>query len=98
MYEATWAFHMTLADTYGNPVLAKLVRILYEMIHENQLRLYWRYVDVQAELESHRQLYQAICEGESKANKEMREHIHRVADIIEQAVESGARLQGSPQR
>jgi len=95
MYETTWAFHMTLADIAGNPVMAKLVRILYEMVHEAQLPVYWPNVDAQEELEGHERLYQAILGGETEAESEMREHIDRVRSVIDQAIAQGAGL-GNP--
>jgi DNA-binding FadR family transcriptional regulator len=94
LYETTWAFHTALAEIAGNPVMAKLVRILYEMVHERQLNLYWPHIDPQEEIESHVRLLHAICEGEAEAEAEMRQHIDRVARIIEQAVNAGARTAG----
>jgi len=92
MYETTWAFHMAIAEIAGNPVMAKLVRILYDMVHDIQRGVYWPNVDPQEELESHEKLYQAICKGETEADVVMSEHIDRVGRIIEQAIEEGAGL------
>jgi len=86
LYETTWAFHMTLAELSGNPVLAKLVRILYEMVSEVQFRLYWPVIDPKEELASHERLYKAVLQSEREAELAMRDHLDRVAGIIEQAI------------
>ena len=36
---------MAIAEVAGNPVMAKLVHILYEMITEVELTFYWPVVD-----------------------------------------------------
>lgn len=87
MDETTWAFHMAVADAAGNPVVAKLVRILYEMIHEIHREWYWPYTDFQEELASHEKLYRAILEGETEADLEMHKHIDRVASIMGKALD-----------
>ena len=87
LYEITWAFHKALAEVAGNPVMAKLVSILYEMIREVQFAVYWPKIDPQEELESHEELYRAILEGENEAELAMRKHLDRVANIVEQALE-----------
>jgi DNA-binding FadR family transcriptional regulator len=72
--------------------MAKLVRVLYEMIAEIQLRLYCPNIDLQEELESHEKLYEAIPKGEKEAESEMRCHLDRVARIVKQAIKAGAGL------
>ena len=88
LYEVTWAFHMAIAEAAGNPVMAKLVRILYEMIREVQLKLYWPIVNPREELENHKKLYRAILQGEEEAQLAMRDHIEHVANVVEQAIQS----------
>jgi len=90
VYEITWAFHMTLAEIAGNPVIAKLVRILYDMISDIEQKLYWPHIDLQEEVERHRQLFAAILQGKEKANSAMREHIDYVGRVVEQAIEDKA--------
>jgi GntR family transcriptional repressor for pyruvate dehydrogenase complex len=90
LYESTWAFHMAIAEVAGNPVMAKLVHILYEMITNVELTLYWPVVDPWEELENHEKLYRAILEGEEEAQVAMRSHLDRVADVVEQAMGNDA--------
>jgi GntR family transcriptional repressor for pyruvate dehydrogenase complex len=90
LYESTWAFHMAIAEVAGNPVMAKLVHILYEMITKVELTLYWPVVDPWEELENHEKLYWAILEGEEEAQAAMRSHLDRVADVVEQAMGNDA--------
>jgi GntR family transcriptional repressor for pyruvate dehydrogenase complex len=90
VYEATWAFHMTLAEIAGNPVIAKLVRILYEMVSEIEQKLYWPNIDLGQEVERHRELLAAILQGKGEASSAMREHIDYVGHVVEQAIESKA--------
>lgn len=90
LYESTWAFHMAIAEVAGNPVMAKLVHILYEMITTVELTLYWPVVDPWEELENHEKLYRAILEGEEEAQVAMRSHLDRVADVVEQAMGNDA--------
>ena len=90
LYESTWAFHMAIAEVAGNPVMAKLVHILYEMITQVELTLYWPVVDPWEELENHEKLYRAILEGEEEAQLAMRSHLERVANVVEQAMEYDA--------
>jgi GntR family transcriptional repressor for pyruvate dehydrogenase complex len=85
LYESTWAFHMELAEAAGNPVMAKLVRILYEMIREIQLKVYWPHIDEQEEIESHEELYEALLAGPEEAELAMREHLDDVLETMEQA-------------
>jgi GntR family transcriptional repressor for pyruvate dehydrogenase complex len=92
VYRLTWAFHMGLAEIAGNPVMAKLVRILYEMISGIELKLYWPKIDLREEVERHKKLYRAILQGEENADLAMRDHIDYVACVVEQAIESGAAL------
>jgi GntR family transcriptional repressor for pyruvate dehydrogenase complex len=87
LYEITWAFHMTLAEVAGNPVMAKLVHILYEMIRKIQLAVYWPKVDPREELEGHEKLYRAVLQGEEEAELAMREHLDRVLSVVEQDLE-----------
>lgn len=96
VYRFTWAFHMALADIAGNPVMAKLVRILYEMVSGVEFKLYWPYVDYANEIERHRTLYQAILQGEDEADLAMRGHIDFVARVVERGIESGAGLADHP--
>jgi GntR family transcriptional repressor for pyruvate dehydrogenase complex len=92
VYRFTWAFHMALADIAGNPVMAKLVRILYEMVSEVEFKLYWPYVDYNKEIERHRTLCEAILRGEEEADLAMRDHIDFVGRVVERGLESGAGL------
>ena len=94
LYESTWAFHMAIAEVAGNPVMAKLVHILYEMITEVELTFYWPVVDPWEELENHEKLYRAILKGEEEAQVVMRDHLERVADVVEQAIENEASASG----
>jgi len=94
VYELTWAFHTGLAEIAGNAVMAKLVRILYEMISEIELKWYWPNIDLVEEVERHTALYQAILQGEEEAERSMRDHIEYVARVVERAIESGAGLRG----
>lgn len=94
LYQSTWAFHMAIAEVAGNPVMAKLVHILYEMITEVELALYWPVVDPWEELENHEKLYRAILKGEEEAQVAMRSHINRVADIVEHTMENDASAPG----
>ena len=96
MYESTWTFHMALAEVAGNRVMAKLVRILYDMVGEVQKRVYWPNIDLQEEFESHEKLYRAVLSGEDQAELEMRAHLDRVAKIVEQNIEGSIGLSGRP--
>lgn len=88
LYESTWAFHMGVAKIAGNQVMAKLMRILYEMISEIELELYWPNIDFREEAENHEKLYKAILKGEKEAELAVRDHLDRVANIVGQALES----------
>jgi len=87
---------MALAEIAGNRVMAKLVRILYDMVGEVQKRVYWPNIDLQEEFESHEKLYRAVLSGEDQAELEMRAHLDRVAKIVEQNIEGSIGLSGRP--
>jgi GntR family transcriptional repressor for pyruvate dehydrogenase complex len=91
-YEPAWKFHVTLAEI-GNPVLAKLLRILFGMINEVQLELFSPRVDPQEQLENHRRLLRAIAEGEEAAVREMADHIDGAVRVIDEAMAHGVRAQ-----
>jgi GntR family transcriptional repressor for pyruvate dehydrogenase complex len=86
VYDLTWEFHVRLAEIGGNPVIAKLIRILYDMISEIELKLYWPNIDLQVEVERHRELYRAILRDPDEADRAMRMHIDYIATVVEQAV------------
>ena len=96
VYDLTWAFHMRLAEIAGNPVMAKLVSILYQMISEIELTLYWPSINLQEEVDRHKRLYEKILQGEETAEQAMRDHIEYVAGVVEQAIEDGAGLLERP--
>jgi GntR family transcriptional repressor for pyruvate dehydrogenase complex len=92
VFQLTWAFHMCLAQIAGNPVMSKLVRILYEMISGIELKLYWPNIDPLRELQRHRDLYSAILAGEEQAASAMRDHISYIALVVEKAIGGSAGL------
>ena len=98
MYEATWAFHMALANIGGNCVMAKLVRVLYEMIAEIQLKLCWPYIDLQDELRMHEKLFSAVLEGDKEAELAMQDHLDRAANIAKQAIVEGVGIDKDSKR
>ena len=94
IYQPAWNFHATLAEIAGNAVLAKLLRILFGMINEVQLELFWPRVDLREQLESHWRLYRAILQGEQEAAREMRDHIDEVYRVVGEAMKNGASTTG----
>lgn len=86
IYEATWDLHLALAEAAGNPVMARLLAILYEMIREAQLEVYWPKIDLREEVESHRKLYQEITSGdEERAVAAMRQHLTRMIEVAQRS-------------
>lgn len=90
LYETTWAFHTTLTEIAANPVIGKLVRILYEMIRALQLKLYWPHIDAQEQVEIHTRLYAALQRGPGEAEREMCRHLDEVSEVVEKAIEDRA--------
>lgn len=82
IYRLAWGFHLAIVEQAGNPIIRKLICILYEMIREFQLETYWRNIDLREEAKHHLELYQAIVSGDEEcALAAMRTHLDRISTV-----------------
>jgi GntR family transcriptional repressor for pyruvate dehydrogenase complex len=87
-YESAWDFHRGLAQAGGNPALATIMAILYEMLRTAEAPLYERHFDMRRDIDEHRRLLSALRSREpARARAAMLEHIRIVADGLSQAFE-----------
>jgi GntR family transcriptional repressor for pyruvate dehydrogenase complex len=87
-YESAWAFHRGLAQAGGNPALATIMAILYEMLRTAEAPLYEQHFDMRRDIDEHRRLLSALRSREpATARAAMLEHIRIVADGLSQAFE-----------
>lgn len=83
IYEHTWEFHRELAQIANNHVLAKLLAVLYQMIHELQIQYYEPHIDPRLEIESHRQLLSRLrAATPDEARQLIREHLEAVDRVM----------------
>lgn len=82
-FDAAWAFHLAIAEQAGNPALSRLLTLLYHLIRNVQLEVYWPRVEPAQEVDSHRQLYKEITScNEERAIKAMREHLNFMIEVV----------------
>lgn len=82
-FDASWAFHLAIAEQCGNPALIRLLTLLYYLIRNVQIEVYLPKVDPNEEVESHRVLYKEIISGdEDRAVKAMRKHLNYMIEIV----------------
>lgn len=90
-FESAWAFHVGLAQSVGNPALATIMAILYEMLRTAEAPLYEQHFDARGDLDAHRRLLSAIRTREpATAREAMLQHINVVADGLTHALEKAA--------